>query len=88
MSRVAYDAMREERIDYEIIVDAYSPEEPAMGWYSVVEAVEATREAVEDWHYLENRGGGLQEEQQSFHPDTPVTINHAFFVDQFYANSC
>ncbi len=59
MSRVAYDAMREERIDYEIIGDAYCSEELATGWYSVVEADEATREAVEDWHYWENRGAGF-----------------------------
>ena len=122
MSRVEYDEIREQRIDYEIIVDAYSPEELAMGWYSylddhlsmpfkakciakraispleageevevlgmtaeeecehemfvkvkwhgrefavplaqiaVVEADEATREAVEDWHYWENRGCGF-----------------------------
>src|SRR4051812_37803085 len=27
------DAAREERIDMEIVVDAYGPEERAMGWY-------------------------------------------------------
>jgi hypothetical protein len=33
MSRVEYDEIREERIEMEIIVDAYNPEEQAMGWY-------------------------------------------------------
>ena len=59
MSRVEYDEIREQRIDYEIIFDAYSPEELAMGWYSVVEVDEATREAVEDWYYWANRGCGF-----------------------------
>ena len=33
MTRQARDEEREERITMEIIVDAYSPEEQAMGWY-------------------------------------------------------
>ena len=119
MSNVDRDEVREERIAFEAIVDAYGPEEQAMGWYyylddkisppfsakciktrtispleideivevlgmapeseceremfvmvkwqgrelgvplaqvAVVEADEATQEAVEDWHYWVNRG--------------------------------
>ena len=122
MPRAEYDEIRQQRIDYEIIVDAYGPEEQAMGWYyylddhlslpfkgkciftrtispletgdevevvgmtsadecehemfvqvkwhgrkfavplaqiAVVEADEATREAVEDWHYWANQGCGF-----------------------------
>ncbi|MGB0389705.1 MAG: calcium-binding protein [Ardenticatenaceae bacterium] len=33
MAKVERDQVREDRIDNEIIVDAYSPEEQAMGWY-------------------------------------------------------
>ena len=33
MNRQAEDEEREERIQMEIIVDAYGPEEQAMGWY-------------------------------------------------------
>jgi hypothetical protein len=33
MTRQARDEEREERITMEIIVDAYSPEEQALGWY-------------------------------------------------------
>ena len=33
MSSVEYDERREERIEMEIIVDAYNEEEQAMGWY-------------------------------------------------------
>lgn len=33
MSSVKYDDSREERIEMEIIVDAYTEEEQAMGWY-------------------------------------------------------
>ena len=33
MNRQAEDEEREERISMEIIVDAYGPEERAMGWY-------------------------------------------------------
>jgi hypothetical protein len=33
MSSVEYDESREERIEMEIIVDAYNEEEQAMGWY-------------------------------------------------------
>lgn len=119
MARIEKDEAREERIELEAIVDAYGPEEQAMGWYyylddkisppfkgrcikkraispleaneevevlgmspveecehqmfvqvkwegrelgvplvqiGVVEADEATREAVEDWYYWVNRG--------------------------------
>jgi hypothetical protein len=34
MTRQAKDEEREERIHMEIIVDAYGPEEQAMGWYN------------------------------------------------------
>jgi hypothetical protein len=34
MARPAKDEEREERIHMEIIVDAYGPEEQAMGWYN------------------------------------------------------
>jgi hypothetical protein len=33
MAKVEKDPIREKRIDYEIVVDAYSREERAMGWY-------------------------------------------------------
>ncbi|MEQ9550538.1 MAG: calcium-binding protein [Coleofasciculus sp. G3-WIS-01] len=33
MVKLERDAEREERITMEIVVDAYSPEEQAMGWY-------------------------------------------------------
>lgn len=33
MARVEKDEVREERITMEIVVDAYGPEEQAMGWY-------------------------------------------------------
>ena len=33
MSSVEYDDGREDRIDMEIVVDAYNEEERAMGWY-------------------------------------------------------
>lgn len=33
MSNVEYDEIREERIEMEIIVDAYNEVEQAMGWY-------------------------------------------------------
>lgn len=33
MAKVKQDAEREERITMEIVVDAYGPEEQAMGWY-------------------------------------------------------
>lgn len=119
MIRVEKDDIRENRIAFEAIVDAYDQEEQAMGWYyylddkiscpfkakcittrtsspleegeevdvvgmssadecehemfvtvkwhgrelgvplaqvAVVEANEATHEAVEDWHYWVNRG--------------------------------
>ena len=34
MTRRDKDEEREERISMEIVVDAYGPEEQAMGWYS------------------------------------------------------
>ena len=34
MTRPAKEEEREERINMEIIVDAYGPEEQAMGWYT------------------------------------------------------
>jgi hypothetical protein len=33
MTRIAKDPDREERISMEIVVDAYEPEEQALGWY-------------------------------------------------------
>ena len=33
MARVTRDEEREERIMMEVVVDAYGPEERAMGWY-------------------------------------------------------
>ena len=37
MSSIPKDSKREKRIDYEIVVDAYSEEERAMGWYYYLE---------------------------------------------------
>ncbi len=37
MGRVKEDKEREKRIDMEIVVDAYSEEERAMGWYYYLE---------------------------------------------------
>lgn len=37
MNRIPEDATREERIDAEAVVDAYGPEERAMGWYAYLE---------------------------------------------------
>ena len=37
MARSAADEERDERIDNEIIVDAYGPEEQALGWYYYLE---------------------------------------------------
>lgn len=37
MSEVEIDEIREERIDMEIVVDAYNDEERAMGWYCYLE---------------------------------------------------
>ena len=37
MPRQARDEAREERIHMEIIVDAYGPEEQAMGWYNYLD---------------------------------------------------
>lgn len=37
MERSARDEEREERIHNEVIVDAYGPEEQAMGWYYYLE---------------------------------------------------
>ena len=37
MTRQAKDEAREERIHMEIVVDAYGPEEQAMGWYSYLD---------------------------------------------------
>lgn len=37
MTKNYKDSEREQRIDYEIIVDAYNEEERAMGWYYYVE---------------------------------------------------
>ena len=34
MSKVRKNKVRENRISMEIVVDAYGPEEQAMGWYS------------------------------------------------------
>jgi hypothetical protein len=37
MKRVAKDPIREDRIHNEAVVDAYGPEEKAMGWYYYLE---------------------------------------------------
>ncbi|HLZ59376.1 MAG TPA: calcium-binding protein [Ktedonosporobacter sp.] len=37
MARREKDEEREERIDMEIIVDAYGPEEQALGWYNYLD---------------------------------------------------
>ena len=37
MTRQAKDEAREERIHMEIVVDAYGPEEQAMGWYNYLD---------------------------------------------------
>ncbi len=37
MGKMEQDADREERITMEIVVDAYGPEEQAMGWYYYLE---------------------------------------------------
>ncbi len=37
MSEVEHDNTREERIDMEVVVDAYNEEERAMGWYYYLE---------------------------------------------------
>jgi hypothetical protein len=37
MKRPSRDHEREQRITMEIVVDAYTPEEQAMGWYSSLE---------------------------------------------------
>ena len=65
------DEIREERIHMEAIVDAYDPEERALGWYYYLEnkilAVPLsqlqplnpytdTSEAISDWHYWKNQG--------------------------------
>lgn len=39
MARQAKDDAREERIYMEIVVDAYGPEERAMGWHSYLDGV-------------------------------------------------
>ncbi len=72
MTRPAKDEEREERINMEIIVDAYGPEEQAMGWYNYLsdtlqfpvplmqleglQVDEETQQAIGDWHYWVNRG--------------------------------
>jgi len=37
MAKPHEDPLREERIDNEVVVDAYGPEERAMGWYYYLE---------------------------------------------------
>jgi hypothetical protein len=39
MTRQAKDEAREERIHMQIVVDAYGPEEQAMGWYSYLDDI-------------------------------------------------
>lgn len=49
MSKPRKDHIREERIRNEAVVDAYGPEEQAMGWYYYLgETVEIRRMAPED----------------------------------------
>jgi len=38
MARVKEDPIREQRIENEVIVDAYGPEEQATGWYCYLDA--------------------------------------------------
>ena len=37
MAKRKKERLREERIDNEVVVDAYGPEERAMGWYNYLE---------------------------------------------------
>ena len=37
MAKAKHDKQREQRIEQEIVVDAYGPEEKAMGWYYYLE---------------------------------------------------
>jgi hypothetical protein len=39
MAQIERDETREERIHMEIVVDAYGPEERAMGWYAYLEDI-------------------------------------------------
>jgi hypothetical protein len=39
MAKVEKDETREERIHIEIVVDAYGPEEQAMGWYAYLDDI-------------------------------------------------
>ena len=39
MARPDKDESREERIHMEIVVDAYGPEEQAMGWYNYLDDI-------------------------------------------------
>jgi hypothetical protein len=39
MTRLDKDEAREERINMQIVVDAYGPEEQAMGWYSYLDDI-------------------------------------------------
>ncbi|MEI7788058.1 MAG: calcium-binding protein [Chlorobiaceae bacterium] len=36
MTRVDEDEIRDHRIEYKVIVDAYDPEELAMGWQTAI----------------------------------------------------
>ncbi len=47
MTRPAKDDEREERIQMEIIVDAYGPEEQALGWYYYLEGTLEVGDEVE-----------------------------------------
>ncbi len=55
MAEAKKNAQREHRITDEIIVDAYGPEEQAMGWYYYLEDKD-TKEAIADWHYWVDQG--------------------------------
>ncbi|MCB0227249.1 MAG: calcium-binding protein, partial [Anaerolineae bacterium] len=39
MAQIERDETREERITMEIVVDAYGPEEQAMGWYAYLDDI-------------------------------------------------
>ena len=39
MAKAEKDETREERIHMEIVVDAYGPEEQAMGWYAYLDSI-------------------------------------------------
>jgi hypothetical protein len=57
MRRLARDEERERRISMEIVVDAYGPEEQAMGWYYSLEDLEAEPRRAGSPQVLDPRQG-------------------------------